>query len=422
MSVPEVPLNQDDHQVPLADQVTLGNWQEPPYNRWAFSHMDALVPIQPIAAGLISAPMSTNATPLGSLLVHATSGADTTINGIFGDTYTDAVVVVHNGQIVYERYFGETNMATPHLLMSVSKSVVGCIAGILIDRGHISADEHITTYVPELIDSGYIGATVRNLLDMRTGVRFSEEYTNPEAEVRVMEEAMGWSPASDRDVPKSMYAYLTQLGRSGEHGGLFQYRSADTDVLGWVCERVMETGMADLISSLIWVPLGAEYPAGITCDSVGSPIHDGGMCCTARDLARFGVMLLNNGKVGDFQVVPEEWIRSAWTLDPDIRDAFERSEAGPFLPGGWYRNKFWFMPREHADALLCLGIYGQMVYVNRGTGTVAAKLSSWPTAQSFTMLHDTLRAFDAAAANLAGLTPEGTNRESPPGIAVGLSR
>jgi CubicO group peptidase (beta-lactamase class C family) len=147
------------------------------------------------------------------------------------------------------------------------------------------------------------------------------------------------------------------------------------------------------------------------------------MCATARDLARFGTMLLADGSVDDRSVVPAAWLRAAWAIDPDIREAFARSAHGPFLPGGWYRNKFWFLPRAHGDVLLCLGIHGQMVYVSPGTGTVAVKLSSWPHPQSLDMLNDTLLAFDAIGAALAGTTGRGsTRRHGPPGAAAGLRR
>jgi len=264
---------------------------------------------------------------------------------------------------------------------------------------------------------------VRDLLDMRSGVKFSEDYLDLNAEVRVMEEAMGWRPTSHHEVPQSMYAYLAALGTARDHGGVFEYRSCETDVLGWVCERASGTRMADLISTLVWAPIGAERDAEITCDGVGAAIHDGGMCATARDLARFGTMLLGDGEVAGRRVVPASWLRSSWAIDLDIRDAFARSASGPFLPGGWYRNKFWFLPRGHGDILLCLGIYGQMVYVSPGTGTVAVKLSSWPQPQSPEMLHDTLLAFDAVGATLAGLTGAGSpRRHGPPGVAAGLSR
>ena len=405
-------------------RVTLANWQDPPYNRWSFSHMRELVPTQRISRGTTPVTLlPADAQPLGEVVLHRIDGAEATVDAVLDDTYTDAVVVVHGGRVVLERYAGETGPDTPHLLMSISKSVVGCVTGNLVDRGLLDPAQLVTDHVPELAESGYRGASVRDLLDMRSGIKFSEEYTNPDAEVRVMEQSMGWRPSSRTDVPSSMYAYLTTLGAAGEHGGVFDYRSCETDVLGWVCERAAGTRMADLLAELVWAPIGAERDAEITCDGVGTAIHDGGMCATARDLARFGVMLLADGAAAGRRVVPAGWLRASWTVDPDIRHAFHRSASGPFLPGGWYRNKFWFLPRELGDVMLCLGIHGQMLYVSPATGTVAAKLSSWPDAQSPAMLHETLRAFDAVGATLAGLAvADATQRHGPPGVAAGLSR
>jgi len=384
-------------------RVTLANWQEPPFNRWSFSHMRELIPTQRISRGPGPVtPLPASPLPLGKIALHRVDGTRASVDEVLEDTYTDATVVVHGGRVVLERYAGETAPGTPHLLMSISKSVVGCVVGNLVERGLLSPAHLVTDHVPELEQSGYRGASLRDILDMRSGVEFSEDYTDLDAEVRVIEQAIGWRPASDRRVPSSMYAYLTTLGGTGEHGGVFDYRSCETDVLGWVCERATNTRMADLISELVWSPIGAERDAEITCDGAGTAIHDGGMCAAARDLARFGVMLLAGGEVAGRRVVPATWLRESWTADPDILEAFAQSASGPYLPGGWYRNKFWFVPREHHVALLCLGIYGQMLYVNPGTGTVAAKLSSWPDAQSPAMLQDTLRAFDAIGAALVG--------------------
>jgi len=405
-------------------RVTLANWQEPPFNRWSFSHMRELVPTQRISRGSGPVtPLPTSPLALGKIALHRVDGTRASVDEVLEDTYTDATVVVHGGRVVLERYAGETAPATPHLLMSISKSVVGCVAGNLVERGLLSPAHLVTDHVPELGHSGYRGASLRDVLDMRSGVEFSEDYTDLNAEVRVMEEAMGWRPASHGQLPGSMYAYLTTLGGAGNHGGVFDYRSCETDVLGWVCERATKTRMADLVGELVWSPIGAERDAEITCDGVGTAIHDGGMCATARDLARFGAMLLAGGEVAGRRVVPASWLRESWTVAPDIRDAFARSVSGPYLPGGWYRNKFWFLPREHGDVLLCLGIHGQMLYVSPGTGTVAVKLSSWPDAQAPGMLHDTLLAFDAIGAALAGTAAnDPKRRHGPPGVAAGLSR
>ena len=280
-------------------QVTLANWQDPPFNRWAFRHMRELIPSQPIPAGATGpggpSPLPAWPGPMPDPPVWRLDGTTATAAEVFADTYTDALVVLHDGQLVAERYDAGMIAATPHLLMSVSKSIVGCVAGVLADRGLLDPGALVTAYVPEAEGSGYAGASIRNLLDMRTGVAFRETYTALDAEVRVMERSMGWRPAEPGD-PEGAYPYLITLGQAGPHGAEFTYRSADTDMLGWACERASGTRMADLVSAIIWQPIGAERDAEITCDPLGSAIHDGGISATARDLARFGQMLVEIGR------------------------------------------------------------------------------------------------------------------------------
>jgi CubicO group peptidase (beta-lactamase class C family) len=381
-------------------QVALDTWQDPPNQRWAFRHMRELIPSQVIAAGA-PRPLPERPEPVGHLAVGLLNGTQATVDDVLASTWTDAFIVLHEAHLVEERYLAGMTARTPHLLMSVSKSVVGCVAATLASEGLISPDRLVSDFVPEISGSGYEGASVRHLLDMRTGVRFRETYTEPDAEVRVMERAMGWRSRHVLD-PVGAYAYLRTIAPDGAHGGTFTYRSADTDLLGWVCERAAGTRMADLVSARIWQPIGAEQDAAITCDAVGTAIHDGGISSTARDLARFGQILLDDGRRGDTQVIPQPWLADSWTPGPDVRAAFASSENEAVLTGGWYRNQFWFLPGLSGDVLLCLGIHGQMVHVDRATRTVCVKLSSWPDAQNAGYLIDTLRAFAVVGAHLAG--------------------
>ena len=383
-------------------RVTLANWQHPPFNRWAFRHMRELIPSQPIPAGPGTAqPLPVSSRVLGNPPVTQLNGSKATLADVLAETSTDALVVLYEGQLIAECYDAGMTARTPHLLMSVSKSIVGCVAGILAGRGLLDTQALVTSYVPEVSGSGYAGAVVRDLLDMRTGVGFRETYTDPDAEVRVMERSMGWRPARPGD-PAGAYSYLATLASAGPHGGDFTYRSADTDMLGWVCERASGIRMADLISTLIWQPIGAECDAEITCDALGSAIHDGGISATARDVARFGQMLLDDGMSGDRALVPQAWLADARSPGAGVREAFARTENEPVLPGGWYRNQFWFIPGPSGLVLACLGIHGQLVYVDRSARTVVVKMSSWPEAQNVAMLLDTLRACDAIAASVSG--------------------
>jgi CubicO group peptidase (beta-lactamase class C family) len=412
---------------PAESRVTLANWQDPPFNRWSFQHVRELIPTQRISRGHGPRPALAQhpASPvLDDVTVYRLAGHRSTFAEVIAETWTDAVVVLHDGQVVFEQYFNDMTEETPHLLMSVTKSVVGCIAGILVEQGLLDPDKQASTYVPEIVGSGYDGATVRHLLNMRTGVAFREEYTDIDAEVRVIERYMGLRPGEEHDDVRGMYFYLTKLGTDTDHGGPFAYRSADTNMLGWVCERAAGARMADLISLLLWQPMGAEFDAEITCDRVGSAIHDGGLSARARDMARFGQMVLDDGYAHDTSIVPEPWLRETRTLDPDIRAAFAASDAESVLTGGWYRNQFWFVPGPLGDLQLCLGIHGQMVLVDRATRTVSVKMSSWPPPQDAAALIDAIRAFVAVGRHLAGLTGPADVRSArgPIGLVEGRER
>ena len=386
---------------PPGSRVTLANWQDPPFNRWAFRHMRELIPSQVIAAGPRGpAALPPSSRPMGNPSVSRPDGSIVTVEDVLAGTFTDAFVVVYDGDLVAERYYAGMSAGTRHLLMSVSKSIVGCVAGVLADRGLLDPAAPVTAYVPEVAGSGYAGASIRDLLDMRTGVAFRETYTALDAEVRVMERSMGWRPALPGD-PEGAYPYLATLGSAGPHGGEFSYRSADSDMLGWACERAGGIRMADLISALIWQPIGAECDAEITCDALGSAVHDGGISATARDLARFGQMLVDDGRALGRAVVPEAWLDDVRAPEPGVREAFARTDNEYVLPGGWYRNQFWVIPGPGGPVLVCLGIHGQLIYADRAARTAVVKLSSWPDAQNTAYLLDTLRACGALAAHLS---------------------
>lgn len=384
---------------PAGLQVTTENWQTPPYLAWAFQHIAELFPTAAISRGAGPvAELAVAATDIGSLPVTSRyDGATGTVASVMAGTWTDGWVVLHDGAVLAEAYPGGMTPATPHLLMSVSKSLVGCVTGALVAQGVLDVDAEVSSYVPALAKSGYNGATVRHLLDMRSGIKFSEAYLDADAEVRRLEEAIGWAPRRHEDVPEGMYPFLLSLQRKSAHGGPFEYRSCETDVLGWVCETAAGVPMPGLMGQLLWSRIGAELDANIGVDAFGAGMFDGGVSAALRDLARFGVMLQREGTSMTGQpVVPASWVRDAYAGGPDSRAAFAASPDDNRMPGGMYRNQFWF-PYADQDVLLCLGIHGQMVYVNPGAKVVAAKVSSWPTPQNATALFSTVAAFDAVA-------------------------
>ena len=195
----------------------------------------------------------------------------------------------------------------------------------MVSNGALDVDAELTAYVPALADSGYAGATVRHLLDMRSGISFSEDYLDPMAEVRLLEQAIGWAPRTVPDLPATMYDYLLTLQQSSPHGGPFDYRSCETDVLGWICEAAAGLRMPELMSALLWSKLGADRDATIGVDSVGTGMFDGGINACLRDLARFGSLFLNGGtSMTGEQVVSLSWIADTFAGGADSRSSVRR--------------------------------------------------------------------------------------------------
>jgi hypothetical protein len=427
------PVSQEPAPEVQDEPVTARNWQDPPGNRWAFWHVGDVLPTYRVPRGdgaprpLPAADARPDLLSVPVTRMDGTSGSPSasTVGDVLAGTYTDAYLVLQDGALVTEWYGPLGAPDRPHALMSVSKSVVGCVAAVLIDRGELDPDAEVTAYVPELAGSGFAGALVRQVYDMRSGVRFGEEYANPDSDIRRLDEWVGWQPGQGE--PRGLYRFLATLQAEAPHGERFLYRSAESDVLGWVCERAAGRPMATLISELIWAPMGAEHDALLLHDGLGTAVHDGGLCATLRDVARFGQMLLDGGQVPDGtgssrRVVPPQWLRRAWAVDADTRSVFAASPAEWAFPGGWYRHQFWFRPGAYGDVLLGLGIYGQMLHVSRRTGTVCVKFSTWPDAQNPAYLEDTLRAFDAVGGFLAGRDPRGPGGRRLAGVVSGLSR
>ncbi|WP_395726010.1 serine hydrolase domain-containing protein [Nakamurella sp.] len=376
-----------------ADRWSLATWQNAPANRWSFQHIREVVPTARVSRGTGAAAPLPQATGLDDeQTVWRLEGRWSTVAQVIEDTYTDGFLVLHRGQVVTERYPGGMPADRPHILMSVSKSVVGCLVGILADEGAIDVRAAVEVYVPELAVSGYAGATVQDVLDMRSGISFSETYLDPAAEVRLLEQVVGWAPRTVPELPTSMYEYLSTLSAGRPHGAEFEYRSCETDILGWICERATGTRLPDLLSAKIWSKLGCEQDMDAAVDPAGAVFADGGLSATLRDLGRFGQMLLDGGVAQGRPVVPASWIADSLAGAADTRDVFAASGNGTWLPGGGYRNQFW-LPGGR-EVLLCLGIHGQMVWVEPARELVVVKLSSWPLPQEPAFLLDTMAAID----------------------------
>jgi CubicO group peptidase (beta-lactamase class C family) len=363
-----------------AMQVTLANWRTAPFNKWAFHHVREIVP----SADIANDPDAITALPtaledLSNLGATDEAGRTLDLDGVLQATDTDALVILKGGRIIYESYANGMERGTPHILMSVSKSMLGLLAGILVDRGVLELERQVTDIIPELKPTAYAGAAVRDLLDMRVGIDFDEDYLATSGPIIAYRKATNWNPLGPGEAESDLRAFYAELTESdGPHGGRFHYVSPNTDLLAWIIERSAGTRYADLMSELLWRPLGASRPAYVTVDRLGAPRAAGGRCATARDLALVGRMVAGEGAIEGRQIVPAAWIADITGAgDPE---AWNAGDFAPLFPGVpmHYRAK-WYIerPGPSGGALLFgLGVHGQHLYVDAARDLVIAKFSS----------------------------------------------
>jgi CubicO group peptidase (beta-lactamase class C family) len=358
------------------DQVTLANWRTPPLNRWSFQHVREIIP----SADIPNDPEATWSLPRRpadfSTLSFAHGGTGVTFDAFLTQTDTDGLVVLHRGSVVAESYRHGMSCQTPHLLMSVSKSLLGVIAGILAAKGVLDPSEPVTNVVPEVGNTAYAGATIGNLLDMRAGIQFDEDYLATSGLIVDYRKSHGWNPPEPGDEPSDLRRFFLRLAKGdGPHGGRFHYVSPNTDLLGWVIERAAGKRYADLVSELLWIPMGAKRSAYITVDRLGAPRCAGGVCATVEDLARVGQLIVQGGTRDTARIIPDAWIDEI--VNHGNPEAWNDGDFAKYFPqlSMHYRHK-WYVIRGAAPWLFALGINGQNLFIDIRNQIVIAKVSS----------------------------------------------
>jgi CubicO group peptidase (beta-lactamase class C family) len=372
--------------------VTADNFQDAPYNRWAFLHMSNLLPTAQISRGDLPITVFPRAIEDVGRLSYEGPDSTTTVADMLERTYTDGFLVLRNGVVITERYFNGMLPDTRHLLMSVSKSLTGTLAGILIGQGVLDPTATVPTYVPELRRGAYGKATVQQVLDMTVSLVFNEDYADPHSEIQRQDRAVGWRTARDGDIIGN-YHFIPTLKEAGRHGEVFQYCSANTDVLGWVMEKITGTPFCELLSREIWAKLGAEHDAYSTVDRYGAAMPNGGICTTLRDLARFGQMILQEGRFNDRRIVPASWIEET-RLHGDNGPWRHAAWWAGLYPRGSYHNKFWHTADDHGS-FFGTGIHGQFLWIDPRTKVVIVKFSTRPEASDHAVMLDNLRGLAA---------------------------
>lgn len=378
-----------------------GSFYQFPRSRWAFSNMRSLFPTINLSRG--DGPPSSLPEQLRDDLDAVTflpSGSDKPMrwDEALMASYADAVIVLHRGRIVYERYWGVTTRHTPHMSFSMTKSYYGTLAAMLVEEGVLDDERRVAFYIPELAESGFGDATVRQVLDMTTAIHYSEDYTDPKADVFAFALAGGIFPRpADYAGPDGYYSYLPTLRKEGEHGSQFAYKSVNSEVLGWLIARVTDRNPINLLQERIWGQLGAEQDAYILADSHGTGWAAGGFNATLRDHARFGEMMRLDGQFNGQQIVPANVVRA-------IRDGASKADFAKAgyrtLPGWSYRNQWWVS--HNRGAFAARGVHGQTIYVDPAAEMVIVRLASHPSAANANIDHISLPAYQAIADRLSG--------------------
>lgn len=387
--------------MPFARELTLDNWLSDAFRLRSFQRMRELLPSALIARSSAGpALLPTAAADLGGIELEGADGATTTVARQLETSYAEGLCVLKDGAIVHEQYLNGLTEHTPHLMMSLTKSLCATLVGLQIGRGLYSRDTLATDLVPELAGTSLDGATVSHLIDMTAGTLFSETYdelADPGTETALTSftREAGYRRLGDR-TPIGVLGHFRTYPLARPHGAWFDYRTPLTNVVGRIVELAAEQPFAEVVSRELWGPLGQEHDASISLDPLGVALAGGGMSCTLRDLARLGLAYQQGGVARDQQVIPADWVADTAAGGEGSARAFAACETMSAEDrAGWdcYRNAFWIA--EPGETYSGIGMLGQACYIDRPSGVVIARFSSYPLDQRSALGRETFRSFHA---------------------------
>ena len=327
-----------------------------------FRHMERFVPTSVMPAS----PNPWDLGPSADTLAYRGTflGTETSLEEFIALSDTSAFLVIQDGRIVFERYAHGDSATSLHTSFSVAKSFTSAVLGIALGEGKLeSLDDPIRKYLPELTSETFDGVTVRHVLQMSSGVRFDERYTEPESDINRM---VGQVP------PMTYLEYINTLGREHEPGTFNHYASINTQLLGILLVRVTGESLTEYMTKRLWHPLGMEQKGLWTLDPTGTELAMGGLAASARDYAKLGLLYLQGGKRGDRQILPAGWAKESVTPnEPHLLPGEQPKSSN--TAGYMYQ---WWTPRDWDGDFLARGIWGQNVYVHPRNRVVIVKLAA----------------------------------------------
>jgi CubicO group peptidase (beta-lactamase class C family) len=373
-----------------------------PKLRWSVCHLREFLPTEEISRGLgmpvpldyLSPARFADVRQAIDALTFTPMNSDEEMT--WGESlyanYTDGMLIIHKGRIVYERYFGCLDEDGKHAAMSMTKSVTGLLAEIMVAEGTLDDTALVRDLIPEIRDSAFATATVREVMDMTTGVQYSEDYSDPNADIWRYSAAASPLPKPEGYVgPDGYWEYLQQVQSEGNHGEQFHYKTINSDMLGWIISRVSGKSVTELASERLWRRMGAEQDAYQTVDGKGVPFAGGGLTAGLRDMGRLGLLMLNEGVINGERLFPAEVVRN-------IRAGGDPSKfvGFPTIPNGSYTSQWWVFHNKHG-AFAARGVHGQTIYVDPTADMVLVRFASHPVAGNAVIDPTSLPAYHAVA-------------------------
>lgn len=320
-------------------------------------------------------------------------GRTVTVSDWLARSGTTGIVVLSDDRIAHEQYFHGNGAQSQVISWSVGKSFVSALVGIALADGSIaSVKDPVSRYAPALKGSGYADVPLQNVLEMASGIDFSEDYADPEAGINQLGQtiALGGS-AND---------WVAGLQSAGAPGQQHHYVSVDTQVLGMVLSGATGKPLADYMAEKLWSRLGVECAGRWLTDNAGAEIAFGGLNLCLRDYARFGLLYLHQGRnLAGEQVLPAQWVRESVQPQQDFLRPGRFIEQGQPSLGYGYQ---WWIPQSAEGEFMAIGVYGQFIYINPTRQVVIAKSSAYApyNVDGIVMEYEALEAFRAIARNL----------------------
>jgi CubicO group peptidase (beta-lactamase class C family) len=361
-----------------------------PFNEWTFTHMNRLMPTERVGRGDAHRPLPADPSPLD--LTYSFEGREYTLADLHRRTFTTAFVVLRHGEVVHESYPGTfAGPRTRMQLFSVSKSVTSMLVGIALADGRIgSVKDRVTDYRPDFHGTAYAENTLADLLDMTTGVGDAEVWDAPDSGIKRFERAvMGGGDVAE---------VIRSARRTAAPGERFNYSTFDAQILGWVLEAATGRTLAGYAADRLWHRIGADRDAyyWLTRARPRTAIGAGSFNAAARDVARLGLLMARDGRVGGEQIVPADWVRrSRGSERPQLA-------VGALGASGYdhygYANQWWNL----ADGSFTgVGVHGQYLFVAPEAGVVIVKCSAWPTQDDEARDRETVAALQRITRELA---------------------